>query len=278
VPKHRAQRQPEVSDRGVRFRHAMTGVTAALRGNRRGGTRAGEGEDVHQFAERPGMRRPLPRGWLSGALVNPWFAAGTGLVIAAGLALYAPHKVVAFLPNETNPALCASHSCNSGGNASGSLATSRPGMPIKPGGHANSRALDSGATAVARNRISVHLAVTRQHEGKFIALVTLRSRHKLASWRLAVSLPNAQIEMVLGAKWQANGQHGGTATPLVSDGGGKGGAQGDWRDLPSVGHWHESRNGRVAQFWIIGTGSAAGHIGCVLDGHSCHVQLRRARH
>jgi hypothetical protein len=280
VPKHRAQRQAEGSGRGVRFQHAMRAARAALVRDRVGATQAGQGGDVDDATERPAIRRPLPRGWLSGALVNPWFAAGTGLVIAAGLALYSPHKVLTFLPNETNPALCDSHSCSAGGKSSGSLATSAPGKPIKANRHAHSRPLDSGATIVGGSRISVHLAVIRQHKGKFVALVTLRSSRKLGSWRLAFSLPGAQIEMVLGAQWQAKGQHGGIASTLLpqgagADGGGQGRDQGNWRGL---GHWQDGSNGRVAQFLIIGTGSAASPTGCVLDGHSCHFSSQRARH
>jgi hypothetical protein len=268
MPKHRAQRPAEGSDRGVRFTHAMRAVRAAFVRNRPGGTQAGQGEDIDEFTERPGMRRPLSRGWLSGALVNPWFAAATGLVIAAGLALYSPHKVLTFLPNETNPALCDTHSCTSGGKSSGSLATSTPGIRIKADRHPHSRALDSAAAAVGGSRISVHLAVTRQHKGKFVALVTLRGKHKLGSWRLAFSLPGAKIEMVIGANWQASGQHGGTASALQQgDGGGQGDGQGDLRGLS---HLQDRRGGRVAQFWIIGTGSAAGPADCVFNGHSCH--------
>jgi hypothetical protein len=270
MPKHRAQRQADGSGRGVRLRHAMTAVRAKLVRDRPGVTQASQGGAVEEFTERPRMRRPaLSRGWLSGALVNPWFAAGTGLVIAAGLALYSPHKVLTFLPNETHPALCATHSCNLGGKSSGSVATSRPGIPIKADRHSDSRALDSRAGTVGDSRISVHLAVTRRHEGKFVAVITLRSKHKLGSWRLAFSLPGAKIEMVVGADWQANGLHGGTASPLLQQGGGgaDGGAQGNSSGLSD---WQDRPNGRVVQFWVIGTGSAAGPAGCVFNGHSCH--------
>jgi hypothetical protein len=276
MPKHRAQRQGEGSDRRVPIRDATTAVKTALAKNRPGTAQvlASTAVDdvptaplpaVDEFTVRPGTRRPVPRGWLSGSLVNPWFAAATGLVIAAGLYLYSPHKGITYLPNVTGPpAHCQVQGCTQDPPHQ-SLASRGPSQRIRPARHSHSRSLSSGATVAARHHILVHLAVIRHDRNGFVAEVTLRGRQKLGSWRLAFSLPGAQIHRVVGAQWQASGPHAGVATAADPFGGG-------W---PYGGHhhgrWHgyHHLNRRVAQFWIIGSGSTAGATGCEFDGQHC---------
>ncbi len=278
MPKHRAQRQAEASDRRVPIHDAMTAVKTALARNRPGTAQLATStavDDVStaplpavdEFTVRPGTRRPVPRGWLSGSLVNPWFAAATGLVIAAGLWLYAPHKAITYLPNVTGS--CQTHTCIAqGSQPPGTLATKGPGRRIRPARHSHSKSLSSGATRAYHRHVVVHLAVIRHDRNGFVAEVTLRGNRKLGSWRLAFSLPGARIYRLEGAQWQASGPHGGVA--LAADP-----ASGGWRyQGHRHGHWpgpgqRGRQNPRVAQFWIIGSGSTAGATGCTFDGRHC---------
>lgn len=72
------------------------------------------------------------RGATRGLAATPWFAAGTGFVLAAGLWMYSPHARLQFPQAAPNAVPCARQSCNgpvAGGT--GSLAVTTPGVPIR---------------------------------------------------------------------------------------------------------------------------------------------------
>ena len=100
IPRHRAQRRKAPSGRGVRVTAAAHGPAAA------GGTRArGAGRGSRARAGTFASR------WVRATFITPWFAAGAGVVVAAILALEAPHQVLSFGP----PAYqhCSAQRCES---------------------------------------------------------------------------------------------------------------------------------------------------------------------
>jgi hypothetical protein len=252
-PSHRAPRPPRQRDRARRSGR----LTAA----------AHDPADAVQ-AHRQGMIRGATRG----LLVTPWFAAGMGFLLAAGLWIYSPH---ASLKLSTPNFDCVGQGCGSRAahGKGGALAASGPGQEISSGhdrGHAKAtgknrkHALAPGVTLKYRPRWDGN--------GKFAATITITGKHPLGSWQLSFTMPGTQITDVWGAAWQPlpqqdggiaspsqgpppvgpSGQAGNNAVPFGNDG-------------PAQGSDHP---GEVT-FWISGTGKPSTPVDCRYDGKSC---------
>jgi hypothetical protein len=206
-------------------------------------------------------------------VVTPWFAAGAGFVLAAGLFLYAPHTELRFpSANAPDEIQCTTVGCQPPGQTGGHLATSSPGQRIKRNGAAHRRTVPGVVTGTdsAVAGLTFMFTVVWQRDGNFDAVISVSGRHVPASWRLAFAMPGTQIGRVLGAEWRlsSNGD-GGTASAWPAgrhadgQGGGSGGA-GSNAGGPDRGH------GRAGfSFWVIGTGSASTPATCVFNGASC---------
>ncbi|MFZ0047621.1 MAG: hypothetical protein WAL16_17405, partial [Streptosporangiaceae bacterium] len=165
-------------------------------------------------------------GAIHGLVVTPWFAAATGIVIAASLWLYAPRPELTFPPDAIGAVHCAEAGCLTAapGHSPGSLATSS-GQQIVPAKPAPGR--DAVHTDVQAHRPSAGLTVTyavvSSQQGRFSVVITVTSRHAIRNWTLAFSMPGDQIIGVLGASWQATGSASGIASPgdSASAGGGQ---------------------------------------------------------
>jgi hypothetical protein len=203
------------------------------------------------------------RGAARSLLVTPWFAAGAGFVIAAGLWIYSPHTVLRFPPNAQNITHCQPGTCvpSSPGNSAGSLTVTTPGVSIKPDQaehHKHARPDVRNRSAIAG--LKFEFKVIWQRGNVFNAVLTVRGKNAPGFWRLYFEIPGAQINDVTGANWQPNASaSGGTASaptgaPGGPDGGGYGGGP---------------YKGDEIRFMINGTGTASMPTSCVFNGDAC---------
>ena len=240
---------------------------------------------LRSHAAATGISRPRR---MRGLLVTPWFAAGAGFVIAAGLALNSPHTVLTYRP-DTTP--CVGH-CNGSGQASGSMKQGAPGVQIKTASPARTApaARDrSGSTArhgqtggrhhpgspAPSAGPSVGWKVLFEKYGQFSALITIPSGQAAHAWSLQFAIPGTKITKVWGAQWQPSASDGGLATMLGRQQGG-GGPQArsgpgpgwpGWRQWRRHhGRWPAGANG----FLVVGQGRPGTPVGCVLNHAACH--------
>jgi hypothetical protein len=197
----------------------------------------------------PPAGRALVRGAARSLLVTPWFAASMGVVVAAGLWIYAPHTVLRF-PNSTpltEP--CAGSGCTTG---NGQPAVSSPGqkIPDPPPAGRHARARESKQPdAVHGIAFTYKLA---QQGSKFSEVITLSGLHLPANWALTFEIVNTHIRHVVGVHWQLwTSRNGGKATP----------------DRSSQSGPRASRD--TVTFLVLGSGQATSPVSCFFDSRSC---------
>lgn len=133
-----------------------------------------------------------------GLLVTPWFAASTGLVIAAALWLHAPHAELTF-PNQI--VHCPGPGCPVHRKpAHGSLATTRPGERI--GHKLGPKAGHRDAAPDVTSGLTFRFTVLPHQSGSFAAAITIYGKRSLGSWQLRFRLPGTLIQSVAGARWR----------------------------------------------------------------------------
>jgi hypothetical protein len=205
--------------------------------------------------------------------VTPWFAAGAGFVIAAGLALHSPHTVLTYRPN-TQP---CKHGCEQPVPSGGSAAVVTPGVRIKtpkPVVHPRHRHVrpthGSSAGALVGFRVMWHQA------GRFGAFITIPAHQARHAWRLRFDIPGTKIVQVWGALWQpAADGHGGLARRSALkgqfDGNGGQGQAGSGHGGHAEIVLQRAHISRGAGFIVIVAGDPASTpAGCMLNGHACH--------
>jgi len=168
--------------------------------------------------------RPTPLGTaVRRVVVTPTFAAGLGVVIAAGMAYPMTKTVISYggtPPVGGNP--CQTLGCVGDG---GELATARPGQPLQtpppaatsPDPSASS-APSGGGTAAAGAPPVMQYQTLRQWQSGFFGQVTITDTSGQANWQLHLSYDSAHIIGVWGGKWTASGDHAVTVTPDTGDG------------------------------------------------------------
>lgn len=225
---------------------------------------------------------------MRGFLVTPWFAAGAGFVIAAGLALNSPHTVLTYRPN-TQP--CVGNCQPSQPSVSSSPLVVKPGVRIKTTHpsqarhHRPAREVPPGASAADA---AVSFRVKWHKSGQFAAVITIPRRRARSDWSLEFNLPHAQIMQVWGAQWQpAPGDHGGLAIVRAHQtwpgptgqqgsngqlgGAGQGGQQPAWEQLfGASGHRGWWRDG--AGFVVLARGTPDAPVSCELNRVHCHFR------
>src|SRR5215813_12199108 len=171
--------------------------------------------------------RPTPLGTaVRRVVVTPTFAAGLGVVIAAGMAYPMTKTVISY--GGTPPAgggSCLTAGCVSDG--SGELASARPGQRIaSPPPAATSPdpsaapAPSGGGTVAAGPPPVMQYQTLRQWQSGFFGQVTITDSggSAQANWQLHLSYDSAHIIGVWGGKWTASGDHTVTVTPDSGDG------------------------------------------------------------
>jgi hypothetical protein len=210
-------------------------------------------------------------------LVTPWFAAGTGFVVAAGLWIYSPHTVLRFPEAAPGVSLCKSQGCTQDvlGHGAGTATARGPGTRISGSG---ARKAHAAGPVVTRHRaatsgLTFKFTVLWQRHKTFGAAITVSGHQVPKSWRLSFDIPGVQIGWVMGVHWQTSASgDGGIASPLLPPAGGgpAGGPSG-----PGPGGYPPGQpHGRaqvipLISFVVTGTGSGGTPADCVFDGAAC---------
>jgi hypothetical protein len=209
--------------------------------------------------------RGVARGAARSLLVTPWFAAGAGFVLAAGLWIYSPHTELRF-PNAIAPygVPCTTQRCGAGAGG-GQPATSTPGERII---HHADNGRTGQADVATRHSASAGLTFTLtvpwQGNGSFQAIISVRGKHLPSKWRLEFTMPGTHIRFVSGVRWQAlPSGDGGTASTLQQQFG-RGGQ--DYGPGPGGGRWGQ---GSGISFLVSGSGTAGTPATCVFNGSNC---------
>ena len=249
VPLYRALRPAESHARRVPVRAAVAAARTALESGahdeadddtaplgslaglssrpQRDGPAATEVEPVPAKPRRarPAMRPSSPtlHGALRGVLVNPWFAAGAGLVIAASMWLYAPQTQLSFPHEAIGRTKCQVQGCAPMVTApdGGSVATSS-GQPISPSvrRHARRQATADVQTKSGSPALAFGYSVVSRHRRRFALELTVTSSKPITNWTLSFAMDGDRIRSVFGANWQPASTDSGAASGLVSADGG----------------------------------------------------------
>jgi len=220
---------------------------------------------------------------MRGLLVTPWFAAGAGFVIAAGLALNSPHTTLTYRP-DTKP--CTGN-CTTG-QTKGSMPATSPGVQIKTaspagtgsGSHQHGSAGRHGQAGHHHGRTGgpgpagagVGFKILFHRFGHFGLLIMVPRAQQSQGWSLRFEIPGAQITRVWGAQWQPSGHNGGVATmPGGQPGpGGQGSQAAPGSHGPGWPHHHGWWPTDGSGFLVVGHGSPGTPVGCVLNHAACH--------
>jgi hypothetical protein len=204
--------------------------------------------------------RPTPLGTaMRRVVVTPTFAAGLGVVIAAGMAYPMTKTVISY--GGTPPAgggSCSTRGCVGDG---GTLAGARPGQRLAPPPPAAKSPDPSaepgpggGGPAAAGPPPVMRYQTLRQWESGFFGQVTIVNAggSARASWQLHLSYDSAHIIGVWGGKWTASGDHSVIVTPDAWDG--------------------TSRDGSGSvQVVIAVSGRAGPPSSCAFNGRACQM-------
>ena len=208
-------------------------------------------------------------------MVTPTFAAGLGVLVAAGLAANMPRTVLHFsspVPGDQCTAgVCATEEPNTG-----TLASARPGVHISPTSPATSGSATTGQHQAGRRgggparpsgpggQVTVTYQVTHEWPGGFIDEISITGMNsRRSSWSLALGYPGARVTNVAGAQWQATSPDAGVAEGYPEpDSGGPGGPGG-------AGGQHSQWGSSYAQFTVVLDGSPMAPVGCDFDGNPC---------
>lgn len=207
-------------------------------------------------------------------MVTPTFAAGLGVLVAAGLAANMPRTVLHFsspVPGDQCTAgVCATEKPNNG-----TLASARPGVHIAPTSPATSGSTTTGRRPADRRgggparpsssgRVTVTYQVTHQWPGGFIDEISITGMDTRRSWSLALGYPGAQVTNVAGARWQATSPDAGVAEGYPEpDSGGPGGPGG------SGGQHGGPEGSSWVQFSVVLDGPPMAPVGCDFNGTPC---------
>jgi len=205
-------------------------------------------------------------------MVTPTFAAGLGVLVAAGLAANMPRTVLHFsspVPGiQCSAGVCATEEPNNG-----TLASARPGVHISPSspgtsgaasGHADRRGADPDRSSGSAARVTVTYQVIHEWPGGFIDQISITGMDaRRSSWSLALGYPGARVTNVQGAQWQATSPDAGVAEGYADpESGGPGGAGGD-------GGQHGPGGSSWVQFTVVLDGPPMAPVGCDFDGNPC---------
>jgi hypothetical protein len=193
-------------------------------------------------------------------VVTPTFAAGLGVVIAAGMAYPMTRTVISYggtPPVGGQP--CLLEGCVS--SAPGGLATASPGRPLvapppaaKNPDPSASHAPSGNGAAVPGPQPVMRFQTMRQWESGFIGEITITDPdgQAPANWRLRLTYSSAHIIGVWGGEWTPDGDHAVLVTPDRGDG-------------------HTDGGGESVQVVLAVSGSPGPPSGCAFNGQACRT-------
>jgi hypothetical protein len=268
VPRHWALRPVLNADRRARLTAAVSGARARF-----SSPSAANAEVVDATLPLPLLRAATGAGWITGAVrglvVTPWFAAATGIVVAAGLWIYSPHAELKFPPSAVRVIPCDAQGCGTGIDQGGSLATTTRQKMGNSAATAGKSAAKANAGGLAVRRLKFSYSVLWQGGGKFAVRISVTGRRPPRTWKLTLEMPGDQITGVAGAEWQPSGADSGTATGSVEStqsqwqGASQGGDAGDGAAVSPISYR------RGFSFVVFGQGTPVVPTGCRLNGVSC---------
>ena len=205
--------------------------------------------------------RPTPLGTaVRRVVVTPTFAAGLGVVIAAGMAYPMTKTVISYggAP-PVGGGSCLTAGCV--GDGSGELATARPGQRLEsPTPAATSPdpsaapAPSGGGTVAAGPPPVMQYQTLRQWQSGFFGQVTITDSggSAQANWQLHLSYDSAHIIGVWGGRWTASGDHAVVVTPDRWD-------------------WGSHSGSSSVQVVVAVSGQAGPPSGCIFNGRTCQT-------
>jgi len=204
-----------------------------------------------------------------GLLVTPWFAAASGVVIAASLWIYAPHAHIEF---PSGSAIQSSH-CNkgcastSGRKDTGQLAASGKGsLPDSRKSGTRSRpthpVVRINRAALKGLTFSYYVLPSGPSQHGFAIRISVVGQHAIKAWELHFVLPGGRIRQVWGARWHRSSPDSGTVRGTQA-GQRNGIGQGDnSQSVPGTDQYGFT-------FVVSGSGQPIGPTNCVYNGQSC---------
>ena len=159
-------------------------------------------------------------------MVTPTFAAGLGVVLAAGLAVSMTARTVLQFSGPGQGKPCAVRGCANGPDlpgGSGTLASAKPGVKFLPatvGPDASAQPSPSftggqsspGSLQHADGQVVIDYQTTQRFSWGFNGQIRISGLpSSLSTWRLEFDYPGTSIVGVQGAQWQPTGQDSGVA-------------------------------------------------------------------
>src|ERR1039457_4864721 len=155
---------------------------------------------------------------------TPTFAAGLGVVVAAGLAVSMTARTVLHFTGPDQQKYCTLQVCPKGPNMPGgvgTLASAKPGFRLLPAtrgpsGSSQPRSTSSGGQGsghVAGSHVVIAYRTTQKWSWGFDGQIMISGipASSLGNWRLAFDYPGTSIVEVQGAQWEPMGQDSGVA-------------------------------------------------------------------
>jgi hypothetical protein len=282
LPRHRAPRRVDDSPRRVRVRAAISAARAALAVTRHDEADAAGQQPSYRRSwrrrrtvrwrpPRPSAaarvgRRTVVRGAARSLLVTPWFAAGTGFVIATGLWIYAPHTELRFPDSSAGASQCESRGCatDSPSTDPGEVATGPAQKIAGAQAKKHSRTVKTDVVTDKAAGLKFKFTILWQNGSRFGAYVTVSGHTVPSSWRLSFAIPGVRIDYVTGVSWLPDtaGDGGTASAPPWQESSGKA-QDADGNDTSGV------SDDPVISFSVTGTGSASIPNTCRFDGSAC---------
>jgi hypothetical protein len=239
---------------------------------------------VRRRAKRVGTARPGD-GHVAPALrrlmVTPTFAAGLGVVVAAGLAVTMTTRTVLHFSGPVQQKVCTARRCVNVPGLPGVVGTlAKPGIRLlpstgRPSGSAqsgSSSTMEQGSGQYPGGRVAIGYQTTKKWSWGFDGRIMISGlpASLLGTWRLAFDYPGTSIVEVQGAQWQPTGQNSGVAEAETPPGGsGSGGNQnGPGAGGGNQGSGQGSRQNTVV-ITIEASGPASGPANCHFDNAPC---------
>jgi len=224
-------------------------------------------------------------------MVTPTFAAGLGVVVAAGLAVNMTARTVLHFSGPDQQKVCSTRPCANQPDlpGGGTLASAKPGVRLEPAtlgpsGSAEPHLSSTGKGASEHSsagQVVIAYQTTQKWSWGFDGQIVISKMpaSSVGSWRLAFDYPGTSIVEVEGAQWQPTGQNSGvaeaettTSSSTPSAGGpAQNGSDADGANAGKSGPNPASQSGQrnSVVITIEASGPASAPSGCRFDNSPC---------